>query len=167
MKNKPNDSEALTVINSGTCKSLTNKSTIGFSILCNSEKKVFLKLNSNSGGGFFSTEPVSLDEVLNTLKQVSDDKSLTAFYLHKLFRGRSSNSAGFLMSVLLHLQIVKNKAGKQRHYELCKTNSEIQSLITSKSERPLKKTGRKNSTTKKKVSTTHTKKKTHKKGVKK
>jgi len=167
MKNKSKDHESLRLIKSDTCKSLTNKSTIGYSILCNSENKVFLKLTSNSGGGFYSSEPVSLDVILDTLKQIKEDKPLTAFYLHKLFRGRSSNSAGFLMSVLLRLRIIKNKSGKQRYYELCKTLPDIQSLTTSKSVIHHKKTARKKPTTKKKITTTHTKKKTRKKATKK
>ncbi|MBL1141448.1 MAG: hypothetical protein HND53_05380 [Proteobacteria bacterium] len=108
----------LKIIKSGKCKSLTNKSTIGYDILRDPKNLLFVQLISNSGGGFYSSEPVSLDEVIKILQQVKDKTQLTAKYLHKLFKGRSSNSAGFLMCVLRDMKLVKNVSGKQRHFEL-------------------------------------------------
>ena len=118
MTNKTKTDNQFQIIKSSKSKSLKNYSLIGYNVLKDSKNTFYIQLHSNSGSGIYSSEPVLLDEIIQTLQQVKDQNKLSGKNLHQLFRGRSSNSAGFLMCVLRDLKIVKHVQGKQRYFEL-------------------------------------------------
>ena len=80
--------------------------------------EIYLRVHSNTGGGFFSQEWISLRDILTALKKRPDGKPITSILLNPLFRGRSANTPGFLMAVLLHEKVVRSMQGKLRRHEL-------------------------------------------------
>ena len=80
--------------------------------------EIYLRVHSNTGGGFFSQEWISLRDILTALKKRPDGKPITSILLDPLFRGKSANTPGFLMAVLLHEKVVRSMQGKLRSHEL-------------------------------------------------
>ena len=81
------------------------------------ESAVQIRVVDNSGGGFFSQEWIALATIQEALKQTPDGQAITSFSLRGIFRGKSVNTAGFLMAVLKHEGLVKHMQEKQRCYE--------------------------------------------------
>jgi len=66
-----------------------------------SVNQLFVCIQANDTGGYFSKEWVPLDAVLSCLKPVIDAKSsLTASLLKSAFVSKSQNNAGFLAAIL-------------------------------------------------------------------
>ena len=80
--------------------------------------EIYLRVHGNTGGGFFSQEWISLRDILTALKKRPDGRPITSILLNPLFRGRSANTPGFLMAVLLHEKVVRSMQGKLRRHEL-------------------------------------------------
>ncbi len=58
------------------------------------------------------------DHIVSALEAVPDDKPVTSIHLFKLFKGKSSNTPGFLLAVLLSEGILEPFQGKKRQYAL-------------------------------------------------
>lgn len=100
------------IIKIGTCPSLTGKSTLGYHIGCNDQAEICLRMASNSGGGYFSPDWVSLTGILSAME--SAPKPLTSFALMPLFAGKSINTQSFLWAVLLAEGLVQRDAENPR-----------------------------------------------------
>ena len=59
-----------------------------------------------------------LRDILTALKKRPDGKPITSILLDPLFRGKSANTPGFMMAVLLHEKVVRSMQGKLRRHEL-------------------------------------------------
>ena len=59
-----------------------------------------IRIVSNTGGGFFSLEWLSVKKILDTLQSCDPDASITSIVLNPLFRGRSVNTPAFLVAAL-------------------------------------------------------------------
>ena len=76
-----------------TCKSLSGRSTLGYVIEGNT-----LRIVSNSGGGSFSPDPVSLAQLEGLMD--ANAGHLKTKHLAQLFAGKSVNTAGFVLAAL-------------------------------------------------------------------
>ena len=103
------------ILKTGECPSLSGKSTLTYQNGCNNDNEIFIKLAENSGGGRFSPDWVPLEQVYTILS--SQKKPVTSGSLHGLFENRSSNSAGFILAVLLKEGLLKISPGNS-HYDL-------------------------------------------------
>ena len=65
----PNQPHSLRIIKIGTCSSLTGKSTLGYHIGCNDQAEICFRMASNSGGGYFSPDWISLKAILSAMEQ--------------------------------------------------------------------------------------------------
>ena len=101
------------------CSSLSGKSKLGYVIGTDGGKSILLKVTSNSGGGYFSSEWVGLDDIQATIAKSPSDKPLTSYCLSPLFKGRSNNSWGFLWAVLLAEGLVALLPEKDAGYAKC------------------------------------------------
>ncbi len=97
------------------CSSLSGLSTLSYKIGCKDDKEVSLSIVGNTGKGIFNKEPVELAKIDALL--ASHQGPITSGSLHGLFEGKSSNSAGFILAVLLAEGLLKISTGNQRHYE--------------------------------------------------
>jgi hypothetical protein len=102
------------IIKEATCPTLSGKETLTYQIGSNAESEVYLMVTSNTGGGFFSIEWVSLKAAQALLEQAS--QPLTSYALRNLFKGKSANNPAFLMAALKHEGLVMAHPDKQRCY---------------------------------------------------
>ena len=94
--------DTMRVLSTGTCETLSGSSKLTYHIGCMPDGEIYLRVHGNTGGGFFSQEWISLQDILTALKKRPDGRPITSILLNPLFRGRSANTPGFLMAVLLH-----------------------------------------------------------------
>ena len=107
--------QEMRILKTGECPSLSGKSTLTYQIGLEGDKKVFLSLTRNSGSGIFNKDWFDIEEIYSLL--ASQKKPVTSGSLKELFDGKSSNSAGFVLAVLLNEGLVKVSPGNS-HYDL-------------------------------------------------
>ena len=67
----------------------------------NDKSKFFhFRITANSGGGFFSNEWISLQDVLDTIENTPSDQPFKAIIFKSLYQSKGSNNQGFLAAVL-------------------------------------------------------------------
>ena len=106
--------QEMQIIKNGSCTSLSGKSTLTYQVGGNENKDIYLSLTGNTGKGIFNKDWFALEEIHSLL---ADLEKVTSGSLHELFEGRSSNSAGFFVAVLLKEGLLKTSPGN-RHYDL-------------------------------------------------
>ena len=104
--------DTMRILKTATCQSLSGRSTLTYKIGCNDGKEVGLFIESNSGQGKFSKDWIFLDSIMAIEK-----KPITSGSLQVLFKNKSSNTAGFILAVLLAEGLLKVSEGNARHYE--------------------------------------------------
>ena len=110
--------DTMRVLSTGTCDTLSGSSRLTYHIGSLPDGEIYLRVHSNTGGGFFSQEWIALQDILTALKKRPDGKPITSILLMPLYRGRSANTPGFLLSVLLHEKVVRSLQGKLRRHQL-------------------------------------------------
>ena len=115
--------DTMRVLSTGTCETLSGSSKLTYHIGSMPDGEIYLRVHSNTGGGFFSQEWVALRDILTVLKKRPDGKPITSILLYSLFRGKSENTPGFMMAVLLHEKVVRSMQGKLRRHELMDTSA--------------------------------------------
>jgi hypothetical protein len=120
MTDVPATAIAIRILKTGTCPSLSGKSRLTYEIACSSEAgdDLALRVATNTGGGFFSDEWLPLAAVEKIVTGSASKKGLTSTTLHPLFKGKSINTAGFLLAVLKAEGAVQLQEGKTRLYEV-------------------------------------------------
>ena len=108
--------EQIRVIKTGLCPSLSGASKLTFEIGTGPASEIHIRITKNSGTGYFNDDWVGLDRVHGVLEK-NGVNPITSFTLGPLFKGKSANSAGFLLAALRHLGLVEAIAGKKRCYE--------------------------------------------------
>jgi hypothetical protein len=103
------------ILKTAECPSLSGKSTLTYQVGSNSDNEVFIKLAGNSGGGRYSPDWVSLEEIYTVL--ASQKKPITSGALQDLYQGKSSNNASFTTAILLKEGLLKISPGN-KHYDL-------------------------------------------------
>jgi hypothetical protein len=117
------------------CPSLSGKSTLTYQIGSKDGNGVHVALTGNSGKGVFNKDWINIEEIHSLL---ANQEKITSGSLHGLFDGRSSNSAGFILAVLLKEGVLKVSPGN-RHYDFV-SQAEYQKIIKAYTK---KKTGKK------------------------
>ena len=109
--------DSMTVVKTGNCDTITRKSKLTYQIGTLPDGEVYFRIHKNSGNGFFSREWVSLADIQNVLGKTPVGKPVTAIMLDTLFKGRSVNTPGFLLAVLVHEKLLLPMKGKKRSHE--------------------------------------------------
>ncbi len=107
--------QAMRLIKVASCPTLSGKETLTYHIGSNAEAEVYLMVTSNTGGGFFSIEWVSLKAIQETLEQAT--QPLTSYALRNLYKGRSTNNPAFLTAALKHAGLVIANPEKPRCFD--------------------------------------------------
>jgi len=105
------------IIKTGTCPTLTEKSTLQYQIGCDDQKNIFFRIVSNTGNGFFNDDWVALSDIQSAFDSWPVDNPITSFALHGLFLGRSANTSAFLLAALKEEGIVATLKDKRRCHE--------------------------------------------------
>ena len=111
MKTKSED-KTMQVVKKGKTQSLSGKSTLVYEIAKDENDAVFLRISSNTGGGFYSGEWVAAKDIEAALSK--DPERITSLSLFKLFKNRSVNTPGYILAALKHEGVVQAMKGRQR-----------------------------------------------------
>ena len=120
------------IVKVGTTTNVSGKHKLTYHIGCNAESDIHFRVYENSGGGYFSTEWVSLKAIQQAIEQ--GRKPTTSFALYGLFNGKSVNTPAFLLAALLKEGLVQIHEENQRCYAATDPNpfiAEIKQLIAS------------------------------------
>jgi len=116
------------ILKTSSCKALSGNGTIGYELSLDSKKALHIRIVSNTGGGYFSNEPIAMSEVEGILFSLADDERLTSTALQPLFRGKSINNLAFLMTILRNEGFVK-PIGELKRYHQCIDAKSFKALI--------------------------------------
>lgn len=100
-----------TIIKTGTCPSLSGRSELSYCISSDNTKTLQLTITGNSGKGLYCKEPIPMSQILPT-----DDDPFSSGTYQKYFKGKSINTAGFILAILKHLGAIQNVQGSSRSY---------------------------------------------------
>ena len=98
--------ESMTVVKTGNCDTLTKKSKLTYQIGTLPDGEVYFRIHKNTGNGFFSNEWGSFADIQKVLFKIPVGKPVTAIMLNDLFTGKSVNTPGFLLAVLVHEKLL-------------------------------------------------------------
>jgi hypothetical protein len=112
------------ILHTSKCRTISDKSELTYNIAIDDKGSVQVRINNNTGGGYWSKEWVNFDKIVSTLADVPEDKPITSIHLFKLFEGKSSNSPGFLLAFLLNEGLLQPFQGKNRQYAPTKNGAE-------------------------------------------
>ena len=111
-------SESMKILKTDTCKTLSGKSTLTYQIGSTPDSIVHLRISKNTGGGFFSDEWISLDDILRVLKDRPKESPVLSHFLSPLLKGKSVNTSAFILAALTHLKLLQPLPKKKRVHEL-------------------------------------------------
>lgn len=120
------------IVKVGTTTNVSGKHKLTYHIGCNAISDIFFRVYENSGGGYFSTEWVSLQAIQQAIEQ--GRKPTTSFALYGLFNGKSVNTPAFLLAALLKEGLVQIHEENQRSYAATNPDpfiTEISQLLAS------------------------------------
>ena len=103
------------VIKSAETTSLTGTGVLGYEIGTDEAGETHYRITANNAGGFFSGEWVSWPAIYGVC---NGHTQITSVQFRALFKGKSVNTAGFLMAVLQQEGLVQRVPGKTRLYAL-------------------------------------------------
>lgn len=102
------------LLRSGEARKVGQRSSgvIRYDVVSDSERsKVFIRITSNDGGGYFSREFVDFDKAIDSVVQYKDGSPFPSKVFAPAFVGKSSNNAGFLAAVLRGEQLLDAAPG--------------------------------------------------------
>ena len=108
------------VIKIGSCHNISGKHKLTYQIGCNEAQDFCFRVVENSGGGYFSSEWVTLPAIVKAIETAATPT--TSSSLFSLFKGKSVNTPAFLLAVLVNEKLVELHTENTRAYQL--TNHE-------------------------------------------
>jgi hypothetical protein len=118
-KNPENPESPVQVLKEGTCPTSSGKSTLGYQIGVDDSGVIQLRVSSNDGGGFFSNEWISYHDIQAAINDWPEDQGMTSMTFRKIFRGKSANTPGFLIAILVAENLLEPMADKKRVHQAC------------------------------------------------
>lgn len=106
--------DQIRVLKSGSCPSLTGRSTLGYQLGCKGESELYMKLVSNTGSGFFSKEWIQCSLIEQLITGATE---LTSTSFKTLFPNKSVNTGGFVMAVVKALGLIQTNVDNSRWHE--------------------------------------------------
>ena len=98
------------------CQTVTGKSTLTYHVSFDPEDNLYIRVNHNTGGGYFSREWLEINHITSVLAEVTDHP-ITSIDLIPLFKGKSVNTPGYLLAVLLNEGLLNSIEDKKRKYQ--------------------------------------------------
>jgi hypothetical protein len=124
-----NTENAIQVLKESTCKTSSGKSTLTYQVGVDESNGIQLKVSGNDGGGFWSAEWVSFTDIQAALKEWPEDQGVTSMTFRKVFRGKSANTPGFLIAVLVAEAILEPVPDKKRLHQACDPAAFLASVL--------------------------------------
>ena len=121
---------SIRILKNASCPTLSDKGTLGYHIGININDELLIRVASNSGGGYFSSEWVPVNTLINLLE--TTDKPLTSYALLALFKGKSVNTPAFLFAALKSEGLVVPDSENPRCYALMPKDAFMAQMATLK-----------------------------------
>jgi hypothetical protein len=115
--NQPNKESIMNekILKIATCPSLSGRSTLTYHVGCKEDQSIHLRIYQNSGTGIHSKDWVALAQLDESMQ--SEDKPITASMLKELFKGKSTNTTGFILAALIHEGLIRIDDESKRTYQ--------------------------------------------------
>jgi hypothetical protein len=123
---------AITPIKETTCKTLAGSATLTYHLGIDENGDSHLKIASNSGGGFFSTEWLAFSDIQTAFKSWPEDTPITSMALRPLFRGKSVNTPSFMLAVLTAEKLLEPMPKRKRVHRACDPTAFLATVDTLK-----------------------------------
>jgi hypothetical protein len=117
--NPKNPEYPVRILKEATCPTSSGKSTLTYQVGIDDSGAIHLKVASNDGGGFFSNEWIAFTDIQAALESWPDDQGVTSMTFRKIFKGKSANTPGFLIAVLVAEALLEPMPGKSRVHQAC------------------------------------------------
>jgi hypothetical protein len=117
--------------------SLSGKSELDYTVACDATSEIVIRIDGNSGGGYFNREWVSFARIMELINQA--EGPFNGYVLHSLFPRKSINSSFFILAVLKNEGLLQQE---KRCYLCGDTSSftaKMKALIEDKKATPPKK----------------------------
>ena len=111
----PKEVSSIKTLRTATCQTLSGKSTITYTLGVDSAKALFFRISKNDCRGLFSRENVTWKDIETAINNADP---ITRICLRSLFKGKSVNTSGFLLAVLVAEDILAALPKKTRHFEV-------------------------------------------------
>jgi hypothetical protein len=136
--NKSKQAPSIKPLRTATCPTLSGKATLTYDVGQDASKGIHFRVTANDGGGFFSSEYVVWKDIEVAIYA---DEPVTSICLRSLFKGKSVNTSGFLMAVLVAEGILVALPKKTRLFEVTgKAPTATKAAKPTKRKAPAKKT---------------------------
>ena len=103
------------------CQTVTGKSTLTYHVGVDPDDNLYIRVNHNTGGGYFSREWLELNHITSILAEVMGHP-ITSIDLFPLFKGKSVNTPGYLLAVLIQEGLLTSVEDKKRKYQFVGTD---------------------------------------------
>ena len=104
------------ILKSTTCPSLSGKSTLTYHVGCDADKAIYLRIFTNTGKGMFAKDWRALATLGKLLAKIPPDELITSGSLLPVTKGKSINTAGFLLAALKNEGLVQDAPDNRRGY---------------------------------------------------
>lgn len=129
------DTPQLQPLRSSTCPTLSQASNLTYELALDPNKDIQFRITRNDGGGFFSKEWISWSAIQAALSKSSP---VTSLCLRPLFKGKSVNTSGFLMALLIAEGILEPLPKKTRHFKVTGAEPETEKTSSTTPTKPSK-----------------------------
>ena len=113
-KSSPESEPKIKPLRKSTCPTLSCKATLTYELGQDSSKALSFRVTENEGGGFFSSEWLPWKDIEVAIYA---DEPVTSICLRSLFKGKSVNTSGFLMAVLVAEGLLEALPDKKRLFK--------------------------------------------------
>jgi hypothetical protein len=113
-----NPADAIRILKTASCPSLSSKSTLTYNIGCNAQGDIQFQVIANDGGGFWNDDWVPQSDIQEVLDRPGHGHDITSASFRSIYPSKSNNSPGFLLAVLKAVGLVQASKINQRCYEL-------------------------------------------------
>lgn len=108
------------VVRVGSCPSLSDTGVLDYEVGADEAGEVYFRIVDNNATGyatpgFYSKEWIAWSEIHQVC---TNHDPITSILFRPLFKGKSVNTAGFLLATLKDQSLLVRKPGKVRHYML-------------------------------------------------
>lgn len=129
------DSQTIQPLRSSSCSTLSHRSNLTYELALDLTHAMHFRIKANDGGGFFSPEWIAWKDIQAAITKVVP---VTSLCLRPLFKGKSVNTSGFLMAVLIAEGILEPLPKKTRHFKVTGVEPDSAKPSPDKSSKPAK-----------------------------
>ncbi len=123
---------SIQVLKTAECPSLSGRSTLTYHIGAHMEGKeldqLYFQISHNSGKGLFNKDWIPVSAIREVFEKLPETAAVTSISLNPIFRGKSTNSSGFLLAVLKEEGLVILLEGKRRSYQRTTSNAFLEQM---------------------------------------